>query len=97
MLDRASSFAREDVIELLCAAYVPVALDVWYEERRHHAEVERAGRLQHVRVDRDLAALALDYLPSRRQVGNQIWMLSISSQPDALHEGFFVARLRRIR
>lgn len=34
MLDRASSFARDDVVALLNRDYVPVALDVWYEERR---------------------------------------------------------------
>ena len=34
MLDRASSFAREDVVTMLREDYVPVALDVWYEERR---------------------------------------------------------------
>jgi hypothetical protein len=34
VLDRASSFAREDVIAMLRDDFVPVALDVWYEERR---------------------------------------------------------------
>lgn len=37
MLDRASSFARDDVIGMLNSDYVPVALDVWYEERRKDA------------------------------------------------------------
>lgn len=34
MLDRESSFADDGVVELLRRRYVPVALDVWYEERR---------------------------------------------------------------
>jgi hypothetical protein len=34
VLDRESSFADRDVIELLQKRFVPVALDVWYEERR---------------------------------------------------------------
>ena len=34
MLDRASTFSDERVIELLKTRFVPVALDVWYEERR---------------------------------------------------------------
>jgi hypothetical protein len=37
VLDRASSFADRDVIELLQRRFVPVALDVWYEERREDA------------------------------------------------------------
>ena len=40
MLDRASSFADRDVIELLKRRFVPVALDVWYEERRQDAAGE---------------------------------------------------------
>jgi len=34
VLDRESGFADEAVVELLRRRYVPVALDVWYEERR---------------------------------------------------------------
>ena len=34
MLDRESSFADDDVIELLRERFVPVAVDVWYEQRR---------------------------------------------------------------
>lgn len=34
MLDRESSFADDKVVDLLRRCYVPVALDVWYEERR---------------------------------------------------------------
>jgi hypothetical protein len=34
VLDRASSFARPEVIAMLRDDFVPVALDVWYEERR---------------------------------------------------------------
>jgi hypothetical protein len=37
VLDRASSFADPEVVELLQSRYVPVALDVWYEERRQDA------------------------------------------------------------
>jgi len=40
VLDRASSFADKDVIELLQRRFVPVALDVWYEERRQDAAGE---------------------------------------------------------
>ncbi len=40
MLDRESSFADQDVIELLQRRFVPVALDVWYEERRQDAAGE---------------------------------------------------------
>ncbi len=34
MLDRESSFADRDVVETLKTRFVPLALDVWYEERR---------------------------------------------------------------
>jgi hypothetical protein len=37
VLDRESSFADEKVIDLLRRSFVPVALDVWYEERRQDA------------------------------------------------------------
>ena len=40
MLDRASSFADPKVIALLQARAIPVALDVWYEERRQDAAGE---------------------------------------------------------
>ena len=34
MLDRASTFADPRILALLAERYIPVALDVWYEERR---------------------------------------------------------------
>jgi hypothetical protein len=40
VLDRASSFADPKVIALLQTRAIPVALDVWYEERRHDAAGE---------------------------------------------------------
>jgi hypothetical protein len=40
VLDRASSFADPKVIELLQTRAIPVALDVWYEERRQDAAGE---------------------------------------------------------
>ena len=40
MLDRESGFADEKVIGLLRRSFVPVALDVWYEERRQDAAGE---------------------------------------------------------
>ena len=40
MLDRESSFADRDVIETLQKRFVPLALDVWYEERREDAAGE---------------------------------------------------------
>lgn len=38
MLDRESSFADDAVVDLLRRRFVPVALDVWYEERRQDAD-----------------------------------------------------------
>lgn len=38
MLDRASSFQDRETVELLTQRYVPVALDVWYHERRKDPE-----------------------------------------------------------
>lgn len=40
MLDRGSCFADARVVALLVARFVPVALDVWYEERRSDAAGE---------------------------------------------------------
>ncbi|MSR46214.1 MAG: hypothetical protein EXS13_03970 [Planctomycetes bacterium] len=40
MLDRESSFADAQVIETLQKRFVPLALDVWYEERREDAAGE---------------------------------------------------------
>lgn len=40
MLDRASTFDQPEIVELLTDRYVPVALDVWYHERRQDAEGE---------------------------------------------------------
>ncbi|MBI3267410.1 MAG: hypothetical protein HYZ53_00190 [Planctomycetes bacterium] len=37
MLDRESTFADPEVIRLLTTFFVPVALDVWYEQRRQDA------------------------------------------------------------
>ncbi|MAG55195.1 MAG: hypothetical protein CMJ83_02785 [Planctomycetes bacterium] len=41
MLDRASTFSDPDIIAMLQTRFVPVAVDVWYEERRQ----DPAGKL----------------------------------------------------
>lgn len=49
MLDRESSFADDDVIELLRERYVPVALDVWYESRREDPAGDYFRKVVHQR------------------------------------------------